>query len=117
MKLKKPSIRKGCMSCGSKLITWKEKLTRQCDSCAEKALEGFQDMSEGKMKSGFKKVIDARLGTSTNKEAETKAIKDTIHKTVSGHRKKIEKRLRKHKDFKHMSNEEISKEVDKFARL
>ena len=113
----KPSIRKGCMSCGNKLIKLREKITRQCDDCAKKALEGFTDMSEGKIKSGFKKVIEARLGSSTNKEAEETIIKDKLKNTVSGHRKKIVKQLSKKKEFKGMTLEEINKEVNKFTKL
>jgi len=105
MGIKDWSIRKGCFHCGSPLLSFKEKATRTCNSCASRALDGFQEMSEGKFKSGFKKVIGDKS------VAEQSSVKSALKKGLS-RRKSLEKRLRR----KGLSEEEIKSGLEEFDR-
>lgn len=104
------SIRKGCIQCGSPLTTSKEKITRTCNYCANKALEGFQDMSEGKFKEGFNKVLSTNKGIDSIKEG---IIRDRMNRSLTKRRKKLEKHLRK----KGLSEDEIISGLEAFDNV
>ena len=101
------SIRKGCLRCGVKLITFKEKVTRTCSSCARKALEGFDKMAAGKVKEGFKQVVEGKT------PGEVEAIKSTVKEVLGSKRKKLIKALKK----KGLTEEEITEGLDKFDKM
>lgn len=108
-------IRKGCMRCRSELLTGKEKFTRTCNRCAEKALEGFQDMSEGNFRSGFKKVIMAS-NIDSDKES---VVKSTVKNVMSKKRRLVEKKVLKQCKKEGLNEEEAKeylKRFDDFAK-
>lgn len=105
MDIKNWSIRKGCYHCRQPLNTFKEKITRTCSVCAGRALEGFQEMSEGHFKSGFKKVIGDKT------PAQEALIKSSLKRGLSK-RKSLEKRLRR----KGLSEEEIKTGLEEFDK-
>ena len=101
------SIRKGCLRCGVKLLTFKEKVSRTCSSCARTALEGFDKMAAGKVKEGFKQVVEGKT------PGEVEAVKSTIKGVLSNKRKKLIKALRK----KGLTEEEILEGLEKFDKM
>lgn len=86
------SIRKGCFFCRRPLATPKEKILRSCNICAKGTLDGFNKMSDGKIKEGFGDVQNIIYGQSQQArqtgETQMKAALDR-------RRNKIEKKLRK----------------------
>ena len=105
----KLTIRKGCSSCGAKLITFKEKVSRNCEACAQKALEGFSKMSQGKIKEGFTQVLAVK-GLSKKQGL---AVKGTVKTVMSKRKKKLYKALKK----KGLSQEEIEEGLRRFGEL
>ena len=100
------SIRKGCFRCGRPLTNFKERVTRTCETCAKKALDGFQQMSEGKVKDGFKTV------TTGYSDQEKEEINNTIDNVLAGKRRRVEKVMRK----KGYTDEQIKEGLDAFDR-
>jgi predicted nucleic acid-binding Zn-ribbon protein len=99
---KKTSIRKGCQRCGGQLITFKEKVLRTCNNCAADALDGFQLMSEGKVKEGFKTVLQGKS------IAESRAVKEKINQGLSkNNNKRLEKALNKAAKKNGLTKEQI----------
>lgn len=85
------SLRKGCVHCGKPLKTPKEKFTRTCNLCAEKAKKGFEEMGKGHFKRGMKSVLDVALSGSDKREI----VEEKINKAVQFKEKAIKKRLSK----------------------
>lgn len=104
---KNHSIRKGCFFCYKPLLTFKEKVLRSCTECAKNTLNGFDKMSQGKVKEGFKDVKNVVFGH--NKESKQIA-EAQMKKALKTKRKKIIKDLKK----KGLEENQIEKELKKF---
>ena len=95
------------MRCKVKLITFKEKVSRTCTSCALSALDGFDKMATGNIKEGFNQVLKG-------KSEEQKAATAAVVKNVLS---KKEKRLTKALKRKGLSEEEIEEGLKRFRGL
>lgn len=103
------SPRKGCFFCRGPLNTPKEKILRSCNGCAKETLEGFNKMSDGKIKEGFSDVKKIVFGQSKQaKQIGEHQMKAALNKR----RKKIEKKLRK----KGMTEEQITEGLAMFDK-
>lgn len=91
----KTSIRKGCFWCGNELLSFKEKVTRACDTCAKDTLKGANKIKEGKVKEGIdqmkavatarfggKEILDAKIKAATTRK-QKKIIKKAKKKGIS----------------------------------
>lgn len=75
------SIRKGCFWCRDPLLSVKEKVLRSCNGCARKSLEGFDNISHGKIKEGKDKVINTLWNNNIEQaEKASKRIDEALNK-------------------------------------
>jgi hypothetical protein len=89
-------IRKGCMSCGAKLTTTKEKFTKTCTQCALSAKDGFQMMGQGDFKKGMSKVMGTYFNPGDEKDdAKREVLESKMGVALSRRKKKIIKKLEK----------------------
>lgn len=89
-------IRKGCMSCGAKLTTTKEKFTKTCTQCALNAKEGFELMGKGKFKKGMGQVFDTYFDPNDSKDnVKREVVEAKMSIALSRRKKKIIKKLEK----------------------
>ena len=72
-----------CLWCGRVLETKLERITRACNKCSRKVQTGFQNMSEGKIKEGFKEAMSVPFARNLEQG------KQTISGTIKRQRKKI----------------------------
>jgi len=73
-------VRKGCFWCRGPLLTMKEKVLRTCNVCAQKSLDGFDDIAHGKLKQGKDKVMDAVWHNPTDRAVMDKKVDIVMNK-------------------------------------
>jgi len=100
-----------CTSCGAELKTKKEKLTRTCDVCARAAHQGFQEMSQGKFKQGFQRVMDVKFARDPKRQD---AVKDKMQAAMRKKRKKIRRNLEKKVKKGELSREQMEEGLRQF---
>lgn len=113
--MKLPSIRKGCVHCGTPLKSFGERVLRTCKVCASSSREGFALMGEGKFKEGINKVLDVKAGLNTNPEERKKAefvIESTMKNAITNKETKIRQKLKK----KGLSEEEIEEALKTYKK-
>lgn len=77
----KASIRKGCNWCAMPLRTFKEKVLRTCDTCAQKALNSIDTVSKGNIKEGFNQFKQIYTDQETKDKTQIdKKIKTTLNR-------------------------------------
>ncbi|GAH18344.1 unnamed protein product [marine sediment metagenome] len=85
----------------------KEKILRSCDNCAKETLQGFNKMSDGKVKEGFSDVKNTVFGKDELAKQSGQALMKTA---LNNKRGKIEKKLRK----KGLTEEQITEGLSMF---
>lgn len=89
--MKLPSIRKGCMHCGSPLIGMRQKILRCCANCASQAREGFALMGQGRFQEGYLKTRSV-IGNREDQNKIDAVARNALTKKESTIRRKLKRR-------------------------
>lgn len=107
---------KRCNNCGTPLKTRKERFTGTCDVCARQAHEGFEMMAQGKMKKGFKQVMDVKFAKGSD-DSRRRAVEAQLKASLKKDRNRIRKKLEKKVKKGEMTSEEMEQGLKEFEEV